>query len=79
MRWNNKRPALGDTRDRIKFAFLPRKVGQGTTIWLERYLSIQQYIRVSKELYKPWKAKNMWVEYMTSVWAGNRHTIITNR
>jgi hypothetical protein len=76
-------PQLGDTRYKVKFAWLPKTVGIGTRIWLERYISVQKFDEVTKydgygmacAEYK----KKEWVEYRTSIWAGNNHTLFLNR
>lgn len=79
-------PKVGAVRNKVKFAWLPRKVGKGTyVIWLERYISMQQYRVITKKQYYAsglpigTHLMNEWVETGTSLWAGDGWTIITNR
>ena len=83
MQWTNYKPKIGDQRYKVKFAFFPKRVGKGTIIWLERYISIQTFQPVT-HFYGDGIAcleyiQNEWVEIRTSIWAGNDHSIITNR
>jgi hypothetical protein len=44
MRWKKKRhPNVGDIRIKTKFAFLPTKLNDGYTVWLEKYEIIEEY------------------------------------
>lgn len=46
MQWNKRHPKLGDQRYKVKFAWWPRKVGSGTIVWFERYISVQIFQEV---------------------------------
>lgn len=51
MRWTIKQePKWGDTRTKIKFAWLPVKI-ENTVVWLEEYESLQRYGRYAGFLY----------------------------
>lgn len=81
----NIRPQLGDTRTVTKFAWLPRRVGKGTYIvWLEKYLSIQQFDETLEYVGNGMACSeckvNKWVEKRTSLRdPNNPYAIITNR
>jgi len=45
MKWNSKnkpKPILGDTKQKVKFALFPVKVGN-QWLWLEKYIGIYEY------------------------------------
>jgi hypothetical protein len=81
MKWTDKRPQIGDSRYKVKFAFLPRRTKYGTTIWFERYISIQQFSEWKKPGpgYKGTRWVQGWVELDISIWSGDPDKIITNR
>jgi hypothetical protein len=37
MKWKHTTPKLGDERLEIRFAWLPTKLSDGYTVWLEEY------------------------------------------
>jgi hypothetical protein len=37
MKWKHESPKLGDTRREVKMAWLPTKLSDGYTVWLETY------------------------------------------
>lgn len=41
-----KQIALGEIRTKIKFAFFPKMLSDGSVIWLEKYKSHQEYIAI---------------------------------
>ena len=44
MKWKTKKtPNHNDERTVKKFAWLPKEIGDGTTVWLEYYLQKQLY------------------------------------
>lgn len=50
MRWRtNRKPQLGDTYRRVNFAFIPVKLKNGFTIWLEFYISVYEYVEAADE------------------------------
>ena len=41
--WNGAPPKVGDTRQRVRFAWIPVTTSDGWNVWLERYLSTEQF------------------------------------
>lgn len=38
-----KAPIIGDTKEEIKFAFLPVRLNDEDVVWLEKYVKIMEY------------------------------------
>lgn len=34
-------PKIGDTRNRVRFAWLPTRINESTIVWLERFIETQ--------------------------------------
>lgn len=44
MKWKTKYPpVLGSISKRVAFAWLPRELAGGTTVWLERYVRVEEW------------------------------------
>lgn len=43
MRWKTETPKIGDIRKLVKFAWLPTKLDDGHTVWLEQYSVTECY------------------------------------
>jgi hypothetical protein len=41
-------PNLGDKKEVVRFAFLPTKINDDTTVWLEKYIEIYEFKKVYK-------------------------------
>jgi hypothetical protein len=46
MKWLSKKPKpkRGDRREHIRFAWLPRRLDDGYTVWMETYSVTQVYV-----------------------------------
>ena len=62
----NKKPALGDRRQRTKFAFSKKKTFDGIILHFEWYVSIQEFQLVKEWVYDDFGAVDLdsykWVE-----------------
>jgi len=43
MKIKSKEYEIGETRTKVRFAFLPTRVDKENVIWLEKYLSTEKY------------------------------------
>lgn len=73
-----KRAKIGETRLKLRFAWLPKKTRNGTIIWLERYVSREHYYwwSIPGPGYKGTRQVIGWKKLDCFVWGGKGTDII---
>ena len=47
---------IGDTKEKIKFAFFPVKIRMGLRVWLESYVQVYTYSEVSYPIFRTYNS-----------------------
>ena len=69
MKWKHESPKLGDTRREVKMAWLPTKLSDGYTVWLETYGVHLRYETQSVPTKGGYIPRTRWFEISTeSLW-----------
>lgn len=72
MRFKKKKPELNDTREVVKFAFLPVRI-LDHIVWFEKYVSRQIFRRIPKSKIDPYGCSgyyNAWEEVSRTFYEG---------
>lgn len=69
MKWKTDEPKIGDTKTKTRMAWLPTKLSDGYTVWLETYKVHLRYETRSVATKGGWLPRTGWFEtYTTSLW-----------
>jgi hypothetical protein len=77
MKWKHESPKLGDRRTEVRMAWLPTKLSDGYTVWLETYRVHLRYETQSVAIKGGYIPRTRWLVVSTEIYTRQKYAGIS--